>query len=30
MKRPEFDKLVESIRQAGEIRRGQLEASRRF
>ena len=30
MKQSEFDNLVESIRQAGQIRRGQLEASRRF
>lgn len=30
MKQPEFDKLVESIKQAGKIRRGKLKASRRF
>lgn len=30
MKQSGFDNLVESVRQAGQIRRGQLEASRRF
>lgn len=30
MKAREFDKLVKSIKQAGKIRRGELEASRRF
>jgi len=29
MKPTEFDNLVESIKQAGKIRRGELEASRR-
>lgn len=30
MKRADFDELVESMREAGKIRRGELEASRRF
>jgi len=30
VKRADFDELVESMREAGKIRRGELEASRRF
>jgi putative transcriptional regulator len=30
MRKKDFDKLVESIKQAGRIRRGEMEASRAF
>jgi len=30
MRKQEFDKLVESVKQAGRIRRGEMKASRRF
>jgi putative transcriptional regulator len=30
MRKQDFDKLVESIKQAGKIRRGEMKASRTF
>jgi putative transcriptional regulator len=30
MRKQEFDKLVESVKQAGKIRRGEMKASRRI